>query len=354
MTSFENLARAAKWEHYLTRPFSLFQTSVWNRWYDSPQIEQVLGVRLPQGLLVEHPKDSVRHYRAAEDLATFYARMKEIAEDQEASERFLNEGMAVNSKAHQILEQQNDCSLEEAVTLCIETVLTGAIFPMWGGNYLAELYGADAEVTRKAEEMRSSTLYPHLFSEIVIPAAERTLAAQDSELTQYVHDLTLEEILGKVDVTTCQERLNKSGLGHSFIYYSDSLSEEIQYSDGTVELLKKVEPRLFDVAELKGVTGNKGLAQGRVRKVTSTDLASITFEEGEVLVAASTNPVLVPIMKKAAAVVTDEGGALCHAAVISRELGIPCVIGTKYATSTLHDGDMVEVDADRGIIKIIQ
>jgi len=59
-------------------------------------------------------------------------------------------------------------------------------------------------------------------------------------------------------------------------------------------------------------------------------------------------------MKKAAAIVTDEGSLTCHAAIVSRELGIPCVVGTKTATQVLKDGDLVELDADRGIVSILR
>lgn len=59
-------------------------------------------------------------------------------------------------------------------------------------------------------------------------------------------------------------------------------------------------------------------------------------------------------MKKAAAFVTDEGGMLCHAAIVARELKKPCIIGTKFATQILRDGDLVEVDANRGIITILK
>ena len=67
-----------------------------------------------------------------------------------------------------------------------------------------------------------------------------------------------------------------------------------------------------------------------------------------------TNSFFIPIMKKAKAIITDEGGITCHAAIVSRELNIPCITGTKIATKVLKDGDMVEVDAERGIVKIIQ
>ncbi len=66
-----------------------------------------------------------------------------------------------------------------------------------------------------------------------------------------------------------------------------------------------------------------------------------------------TEPSYLSVMKKAAAFVTDEGGILCHAAIVARELKKPCVTGTKIATKVLKDGDRIEVDADRGIIRIL-
>ena len=78
------------------------------------------------------------------------------------------------------------------------------------------------------------------------------------------------------------------------------------------------------------------------------------FNDGDILVTGMTRPEFVPLMKRSAAIITDEGGITCHAAIISRELGIPCIIGTKVATQVLKDGDMVEVDADKGIVRILK
>ena len=61
-----------------------------------------------------------------------------------------------------------------------------------------------------------------------------------------------------------------------------------------------------------------------------------------------------PAIQKAKAIITNEGGITCHAAVISRELGIPCIVGTKIATKVLKDGDLVKVDANKGIVKVIK
>ena len=66
-----------------------------------------------------------------------------------------------------------------------------------------------------------------------------------------------------------------------------------------------------------------------------------------------TAPSFVPMMKRAAAIVTDEGGITCHAAIVAREIKKPCIVGTKNATKVLKDGDMVEVNAERGIVTIL-
>jgi len=71
-------------------------------------------------------------------------------------------------------------------------------------------------------------------------------------------------------------------------------------------------------------------------------------------VTSMTTPEFVPAMRKAKAIVTDEGGVTCHAAIVSRELNKSCVIGTKNASKVLKDGDLVEVDAEKGLIKIIK
>jgi pyruvate,water dikinase len=73
-----------------------------------------------------------------------------------------------------------------------------------------------------------------------------------------------------------------------------------------------------------------------------------------ILVTSMTHPKDIMLLKKASAIVTDEGGILCHAAIVAREMKKPCIIGTKIATQVLKDGDMVEVDAERGAVKILK
>ena len=99
----------------------------------------------------------------------------------------------------------------------------------------------------------------------------------------------------------------------------------------------------------RGLGAAPGAASGAVRVVAALDEAS-RLKEGEVLVAHMTAPDWVPLMRRAGAIVTDSGGMTCHAAIVSRELGIPCVVGTGDATSKLRDGELVTVDAGRGVV----
>lgn len=104
--------------------------------------------------------------------------------------------------------------------------------------------------------------------------------------------------------------------------------------------------------EIRGQVGNKGKVQGSVRVIMNVDDFG-KMQSGDILVTTMTTPDFVILMQKSAAIVTDIGGMLCHAAIVSREINKPCVIGTKFATQILKDGDRVEVDADNGVIRIV-
>ncbi|MFN8050155.1 MAG: phosphoenolpyruvate synthase [Acidimicrobiales bacterium] len=99
-----------------------------------------------------------------------------------------------------------------------------------------------------------------------------------------------------------------------------------------------------------GLGASAGIASGRVRILRSPHDGA-RLQAGEVLVAPTTSPDWVPVMRRAAAVVTDSGGRTCHAAIVTRELGVPCVVGARTATTVLHDGDLVTVDGALGIVR---
>lgn len=103
---------------------------------------------------------------------------------------------------------------------------------------------------------------------------------------------------------------------------------------------------------ISGRVASQGYARG-VARIILDEKDFGKFKEGEVLVTGMTRPEFVPLMKMSSAIVTNEGGITCHAAIVSRELGKPCIIGTQHATSFIKDGDLVEVRANHGTVRIL-
>jgi phosphohistidine swiveling domain-containing protein len=104
--------------------------------------------------------------------------------------------------------------------------------------------------------------------------------------------------------------------------------------------------------EFKGLPACRGLIRGRARVLEDASKIS-EFKEGEILITYMTTIEFIPVFRKASAVVTDEGGMSCHAAIISREFKLPCIVGTQVATRVIKTGDEIEVDAIKGVVKIL-
>ncbi|MFH1403471.1 MAG: PEP/pyruvate-binding domain-containing protein [Candidatus Altiarchaeota archaeon] len=124
-----------------------------------------------------------------------------------------------------------------------------------------------------------------------------------------------------------------------------------------LESRELVEADYSNINEVCGGVANPGIVSGRVKVInalTRNQEAEVRkMERGQILVTGMTRPHLIYAMKKASAIVTDEGGIASHAAILSRELGVPCVIGTRMATKIFKDGDYVLVDANKGIVRKI-
>jgi phosphoenolpyruvate synthase/pyruvate phosphate dikinase len=164
--------------------------------------------------------------------------------------------------------------------------------------------------------------------------------------------LTEEEIVSfledkKIDINNAKTRQNK------FLLYFKN-GKTVCIDKNIKEELAKLGFNLEDKksADIKGLAACKGKAKGIAKIVKTTDEIS-KVNKGDILISVTTHPSYITAMQKAAAIVTDEGSLLCHAAIVSRELGIPCIVGTNTATSALKDGDLVEVDADKGVVRKI-
>ncbi|MCH7492403.1 hypothetical protein IID19_02285 [Patescibacteria group bacterium] len=137
------------------------------------------------------------------------------------------------------------------------------------------------------------------------------------------------------------------------VFYFAQGVEKVFTGKQAQALVKKAEKSVpHDISEIRGQVGCVGKAVGTVRLVfRPSDMSKMN--KGDILVSIATDPDIVPAMKKAAAIVTEQGGVTSHAAIVARELNIPCVIGTKIATKVFKDGDRVEVDATKGVVRKI-
>ncbi|MFH0951608.1 MAG: PEP-utilizing enzyme [Patescibacteria group bacterium] len=160
--------------------------------------------------------------------------------------------------------------------------------------------------------------------------------------------LETEEFTGLAAVKRLEKELARRPAGS--LYYVSGRRDVHFLTGRTARRLKILLDLRINTGDLTGRPAYRGKVTGRVTVVmTVNDYPKM--KQGNILVTPMTRPEHLPIIHKAAAIVTDEGGVTCHAAIVARELKIPCIIGTQSATSILNTGDRVLVDADKGIVK---
>jgi phosphohistidine swiveling domain-containing protein len=164
--------------------------------------------------------------------------------------------------------------------------------------------------------------------------------------------LTPEEIrvFFEKGVQPAMNEVKERGMHHAIIMVSGSI--EIISNQGELESLRKM---LVAEEERKLTLKGTGVFPGKVRgtvKVIANIREAQKVRNGDILVTSMTTPEMHRIIERVAGIITDEGGLTCHAAMVSRELHIPCVIGTGTATQTLRDGNIVILDSEKGIIEV--
>lgn len=164
--------------------------------------------------------------------------------------------------------------------------------------------------------------------------------------------LTYEEVTNFLESKVIP--LKKAVRGQELLYLKNGCYRIVRNIEEIKRILKQELKESNRKAKMiKGMVACRGQVRGQVR-IILTPKDCQKFKKGEVLVSNMTHPDYILGIRKAAALVTDEGGVSCHAAIISRELKIPCVVGTKIASDVLKDGDWVEVDANKGIVRKIK
>jgi len=123
--------------------------------------------------------------------------------------------------------------------------------------------------------------------------------------------------------------------------------------DAARKIARELLPEEKSGGEVKGIIAYPGVVRGKVVVIESV-LDKDKFKKGDILVTQDGSAEFTLFLQLAGAIVTEQGGMISHAAIVARELKTPCIVGTRNATKILKDGDMVEVDADKGIVKIVE
>jgi|GEM_PF-2991907 phosphohistidine swiveling domain-containing protein len=210
----------------------------------------------------------------------------------------------------------------------------------WGGDYLAkmEVSGKDRQ---KRKQVSRALQKAYQFNEMVVPLIEK-----------YFRKLKIQHLLPEEINANLIGNIKAKPKGRNVLILKN---RRVVLTAREAKVLKegvdrKIQSSLKKTDELHGLKVSSGTFIGKVRVIK--ELAKLgTVKPGEILVTTMTRPQYNPVLKKIGALVTDEGGMVSHAAILSREYKIPCVTGTKIATKIFKDGDIVEVNANHGWVK---
>jgi len=182
-------------------------------------------------------------------------------------------------------------------------------------------------------------------------AIAKKLTLPKNQIKWFSYDELLDALAGNVAPDALMDRLPQRqkhylvALGEKQVHAFQGPDVDTILSQLDIEL-----PSVADVKEVKGVSAYPGKVIGYARVVQHVGQID-KVKAGDILVTLNTTPSFIMAMKRSAAIVTDEGGITCHAAIVSRELGIPCIIGTKAGTRLIPDGARIEVDAAAGTVR---
>lgn len=243
-----------------------------------------------------------------------------------------------------VANRKNVEDFEELVAMLTVMWPMAGIVKMLGAWDRSEL---NAEIKQRCFDLRSATDTVFYIADAALRDMAESIVGESRKDDLDV--LRLDEIVSRSFPSDEVIEERKRG----FIFYRGELF--LSENFGAFLRSRGIETVASDIensSEMHGQPASSGMYRGRACVIFERSQFA-KMNSGDVLVTSMTTPDFLPVMRLAGALVTDEGGITCHAAIVSREMGKPCVIGTKIATKVLRDGNIVEVDATQGIVRII-
>ena len=335
------------------REYSLFRVATWYRAMNQ-ELPKIIGESVEEACAVYRGEDLVEIYYEPIELKRLFGAVIQNSSDKNRMSEKIESFISSFKELKKYFTGEK--LLENVEELRQFQERYASIWAYIGVVFMIPALPVDEELKHLAYAARSQTQEYNETPEAVFKEFMEASFPQIKDSARFVlpEEIWSGEIESEDIISKIEER--KRG----FIFYKNeiftgNLDDNLEKLGIILEEEESVISGKAEVTEneIKGQVANKGQAKGIVRIVSSTrDLPKV--KEGDILVAAMTMPKYLPAMKKAAAFITDEGGLTSHAAIVSREMNKPCIVGTKVATKLLRDGNEIEVDADNGIVRILK
>ncbi|CAK9045537.1 Probable phosphoenolpyruvate synthase (PEP synthase) (Pyruvate [Durusdinium trenchii] len=354
---------AQPWVKLVRRPLSLLETSFIGLWLDSRHAGEDMGTHVDRFMAIQDDSDLATMFlpKPAFDAVLDHIR------DLDRNNRpkligLLEKALEVFEEGRQRIERNEVfTSLEDAVEHFVDVGRYTTSFPSCTLIALEDGHIDDPQVRALSEQLRAHSLYPRYLSQLVEPLVIEQVKALGFSAPERGPELVTWSELREnlIDRETLEERLNLVREGYRFVIQILEDGERVNFVSETGYLLmRQIGQRQIippdDPDRIAGQAAWPGVYRGRARVLMTSDPDGVEMQEGEVLVSLQSNPNLMPLLRLAGAIVTDDGGVACHAGIICRELKIPTIIGTGRATATINTGDLIEVDATEQVVRILE
>ncbi len=310
------------------------------------------------------------YYRSASELKKVYRFYLKVADkNYDKYIEWKNLGMKYNKIANKLIgefskkadsKKIRDC-YNETLNECENVLLYGTVIPFFVLSAINAAVKKHPEKTKKYqkaidlfEPLRTQSYYPQMADTVFVSfwKAAADFCGVDNYLNfSFLTPYELGEIFENKKKFNINE-IKKRKKWCAF-WLNKNQKIEFNYDSGILNKFGIKRMRLKNISSFRGNIACKGIARGHVCIVNDIEDAK-NFKENDIVVSINTNPSLMPVLIKCSGIVTNEVGIMCHAAIVSRETNKPCIIGTKIATKILKNGDLVEVDANKGIVKILK
>lgn len=398
-------------ELFLSRPFSILGTSLWNYWYQSELFQSLTGFKITEGVFFGTPAIGgknkqeflVRCFRNKEELSrmrNFFGDLLEFKPSHalellEAGEEIFVEESG-RAEAFDPKEAVFGSPLDLAEEYAKIGTFTGLLPYLFAGRCSVEDKELCERIEKLANGLRAKTLYPTYFEKVVLPY----LADYADISKESANNFTFKELFAIKDLYPPEgepvseqvyeqirdkiEEREAQCARFDFVYRAEGNTEKLEFveheeavqrqglveqTDGSAENMssgnsvKRPGTKESNESEsssesgeiiLKGVVVSKGdgkPVRGIARVVTGTDISGVEFNEGDILVTIHSSPIYLPLIVKAGALLSEEGGIACHTVVLTK--GQVVIMGLKDVTNSIKNGQYIELDVIKSIIKLI-